>query len=414
MISGHEVDESPIKEKWRYAQGVEFATTDSLNHSSNAEMPHPAKSDRSTMVSPGPANSGTSGADSQSGAEHQQPSYHDVICSHLYHNGYLQGLYADLIVRLQTLHPNGVSNGSPLDAILFKLHRIIAIRSPYLASLLREDMEINGEYQPVVSLTIPAHDPNLTPEGLSIAFGHLYASYPHSLLSPTDGPSAQRSALLRSVLCAANLLQLGDLATLAGDQIKGDINRESVLDYCQFVSQADFGASYGSLSQEIRSAVLIYLTKGVVGDVADHLGPIWGNREGEAYRELVKTFAELPFEWLKKVVESKSFEVPGDMERFSFAKEIIALRQRNKNLTSSLIAGEENVLLAFGSKDCSGVTLVRKAIRHHNQHHHHHQPQSPSQSQQSGSSTTSTTSGGLPRMGSGYGGPERRLWKAGH
>lgn len=175
-------------------------------------------------------------------------------------------------------------------------------------------MEIT-RYQPIVSLTIPAHDPNLTPDGLSIAFGHLYASYPHSLLASTDGAPGHRSALLRSVLCAANLLQLSDLASLATEQIKADISRTTVLEYCLYVSQSEFGGSYGSFSQEIREAVLNYLTKGVVKDAAEQFGPIWGNREGEAYKELVRTFAELPFEWLKKVVESKSFEVPGEMER---------------------------------------------------------------------------------------------------
>jgi predicted metalloprotease with PDZ domain len=59
---------------------------------------------------------------------------HDVICSHLYQNGYLKGLYADLIVRMQF---QGKSKSS-IDGIMFKLHRIIAIRSPFLQKLLSD------------------------------------------------------------------------------------------------------------------------------------------------------------------------------------------------------------------------------------------------------------------------------------
>ncbi|KNC99053.1 uncharacterized protein SPPG_06004 [Spizellomyces punctatus DAOM BR117] len=399
MISIHDVDESPIKEKWRNTQGIQFQTTDQLADPHMAPMPDSGEPDRSKMISPAPVNNGTT-VEGQSGSAVQHPSYHDIICSHLYHNGYLQGLYADLIIRLQNVHPavNGVSGGSPLDGILFKLHRIIAIRSPYLSSLL-QDMEANGEYQPIVSLTLPTHDPNLTADGLSIAFGHLYASYPHSLLASTDGAPGQRSALLRSVLCAANLLQLGDLANIAADQIKADITRGTVMDYCHFISQPEYGGSYGNFAQEIREAVLNYLYKGVVRDVAEQFGPIWGNREGEAYRELVRTFAELPFEWLKKVVESKSFEVPGDMERFAFAKEIISLRQRNKAPSSTLLAGEENVLLAFGSKERTGVTIVRKAVRGGVNAPHH----------------VNGVAGGVQgSRGVAFGGTERRVWKAGH
>ncbi|KAJ3007789.1 hypothetical protein HKX48_008931, partial [Thoreauomyces humboldtii] len=309
--------------------------------------------------------------------ETEQPistGYHDLICQHLYHNGYMSGLYADLVVCLQPAYsnPNG-SPDSPHDAVLFNLHRIIVIRSPYFAGVLAE-MEANGDYQPRPTITIAASDPSLTPEGFSIALSSLYASYPYDLLTDTTSTSpSQRSARLRSVLAAATMLQLGDLASLAAAQIKTDVSRATVLEYCQFVSQPAFAHAYSHHSMEIREAVLFYLTKGVVRDVCDHFGMIWGNRDGEGYKELVATFAELPFEWLKKVVESKAFEVPSDMERFNFAKEIVRYRQphgKTPSTSSLLLAGDENVLLAFGSKDRSGVTIVRRAVRQHASHHH--------------------------------------------
>ena len=87
------------------------------------------------------------------------------------------------------------------------------------------------------------------------------------------------------------------------------------------------------------------------------LGPRVWRKDEEQYNTLVSLFAELPFEWLKKIIESQSFEVPSDMERwmndlssrFALAKQIIALRTEKKNLEKSRDKSEENVLLAFGS-----------------------------------------------------------------
>ncbi|KAJ3099589.1 hypothetical protein HDU97_002937 [Phlyctochytrium planicorne] len=368
---------------------------------------------------------------------HQQLAPHDLLASHLYHIGFAQGTYSDLHLRIQVVQnqqPNGVlghygnsANLQVLDGATFKLHKIIAIRSPMLASLL-QDAEMRGEnYGNPTELILAIADPNLTGEGLGIAFGHLYASYSHNILSGGHtGNLAQRALLLRGVLAAANLLHLGDLANLATDLIRNDISRATVIDYCLFVSQPEF--SYGSWSAEVRDAVFAYLSRGIVRELAER-GPIWGNKESEQYKELVGAFSELPFEWLKRVIESKdSFEVPSDMERFGFAKDVIALRAKNKGAGSNLLAGEENVLLAFGTNKPgqSGVTIVRKAPKNS-----HHQLQSPTSNSQSPPALYHPSNGGgkqqsqQPNQQQGQGdmgmginvrmngfGQERRVWKA--
>jgi predicted metalloprotease with PDZ domain len=68
----------------------------------------------------------------------QQQNSHDGICSHLYQNGYLKGLYADLIVRMQFQNQTKQAQQSSIDGIMFKLHRIIAVRSPLLQKLLAD------------------------------------------------------------------------------------------------------------------------------------------------------------------------------------------------------------------------------------------------------------------------------------
>jgi hypothetical protein len=49
-------------------------------------------------------------------------------------------------------------------------------------------------------------------------------------------------------------------------------------------------------------------------------GLVWGNTEGKGYLSLVSKCAELPFDWLKSLIESKFFDVPSDMDRFLLFK----------------------------------------------------------------------------------------------
>ncbi len=63
-----------------------------------------------------------------------QLSNHDIICSHLYHTCFSQGLYADLVLRV---------NRPQAESSVFKLHRILVMRSPYIAAILK-DLELSG------------------------------------------------------------------------------------------------------------------------------------------------------------------------------------------------------------------------------------------------------------------------------
>jgi hypothetical protein len=147
---------------------------------------------------------------------------------------------------------------------------------------------------------------------LGVAFGHLYASYSQLLLSD-DNPEDRESRpqLLCSVWAAANLLQLGDLAALCTDYIKQNVNRSTVVPYCL----AAQGTNYQS-SQDVKDFLFTYLCKGVIMETIDQSGLLWGNMEGKAYKALVGIFAELPFDWIKSIIESQYFDAPTDMERY--------------------------------------------------------------------------------------------------
>lgn len=409
----------------------------------------------------------------------QQNTPHDALASHLYHFGFVQGWFSDLHIRVQGLSTSsrlsngGSSSSAPHDAkleqsnqnqtslfnnsfnstqfqdgLLFKLHKIIAIRSPFLASLIQEsEMRRPSENgSGPTEVILPVSDPNLTPEGLSIAFGHLYANYSHAILSSlvsSEEPSAcrSRSSILRSVLLAASLLQIRDLVSLSSDLIKKDMSSMSISEYCRFVSQpavlpASLGdedatnatASLNGCMNDIRDAVYSFLCRGIVQDlVQKSASPIsWGSKESEGYSSLVSAFSELPFEWMKRVIESKDdFEVPSDMARFSFAKDVVALRAKRKHqLPSLILAGEENVLLAFGGGKSGGggVTIVRKAPKkeppqqplQRGSYHHNFAPDVGHSYSFNGSQAHQ---GQTDLLGLGQGlpfvsGSERKIWKA--
>jgi hypothetical protein len=110
---------------------------------------------KASSVSPSrqPVN-GTSTESTSPVPQHQQqqqqayptPSPHDVLASHIYHVGFGQGLYSDLTVHFKMLTPSGepTSNSLLPDGTMFKLHKLLAIRSPFLASLIQE-AEMRGE-----------------------------------------------------------------------------------------------------------------------------------------------------------------------------------------------------------------------------------------------------------------------------
>jgi len=239
-------------------------------------------------------------------------SYHDEICGHSY-SLFQTGKYSDCTLIVNT----------PTQSLPFHLHKLI------LSRVIHID-DNNSE----IILSTP--NSNITRAGLSIALGHLYSSHSISILS-------HNKALLGETLAAATLLQLPDLQEIAVNLIAGDISRRTLLDHI------------GNSSQHpaVDAAIFGFLTR-CVGE-----GSGWPSKDSVEYAELVGFFAQLPFEWLKRVVESKEFAVPSEIERYHFAKQVVGTR--SKTTKASTQPREENVLLAFGSnKSNTGVTIVRK------------------------------------------------------
>jgi hypothetical protein len=169
-----------------------------------------------------------------------------------------------------------------------------------------------------VEINVPVTDPYITVEGLSICLGHLYGSFSQAMfvrsISEMAANEAPCSVILKSVLASASLLGMGDLALMATEMIKADVGTRTIMDYCQFVSSVTNETAVNYV-EDIRNCVFGYLCKGIVHDIAETHGAVWVDRQGSGYLQLVSAYACLPFEWLKKIVESKMFEVSSDMER---------------------------------------------------------------------------------------------------
>jgi len=287
--------------------------------------------------------------------QQMQMSYHDIICDHLF-QCFTHSIYTDLKLRFQ--------GGSIIQDTTFFLHKIICIRSPLLAQLISETeaSQMNLRY-PVLDIVIPINDMNITAKGLSIALGHLYSSFAHHhLLNAENGNTVEHSKLLRSVLASAHFLRLPDLCNIAANLIYNNINRNTVLDYCHFVNQPNFITRYDEFSKNIYDCVYNCLCKNVIKELTElNRQDIWKDREGQGFKQLIELFSELPFEWMKKVVESKDFITPSEIDRYYFAKELISLRARKQ---LPVVVGEENVVLAFGISKNSNISIVRKSPKH--------------------------------------------------
>lgn len=282
----------------------------------------------------------------------------------MYQVGFLNGTFSDVLLHVPSLTADRA----------YKLHSLILCRSPTLLHVLNSAADYHD-----ISLSI--EDPNITEESFAIALGHLYASYSHQAINPLNA---------KNVLATAYFLELPDLANLAFQIMVSNLSLDNVLDYTRFVegisgnpadnsnghatngsgettptngshspqlSQASTTKQeYGIFGQQIRDACFHFLTTGLTSGE-----PVFGSHKNEnARRLLVSTLVQLPFEWLKKVVESDKFSAPSDVERYHLAKEVIHLREKARN---PALGGEESVVMVFGSTSASAISIVRKPLR---------------------------------------------------
>ncbi|KAG2020771.1 hypothetical protein CC2G_006076 [Coprinopsis cinerea AmutBmut pab1-1] len=280
-----------------------------------------------------------------------QPSHNEQIVNHLYH-AFQTGNYADTTLHV---HQN-----------VYRLHAVILSRSPYLAHSMSTSPQATGQRVIYVNLD---HEPEVTQEGFAIALGYLYSSISLNLIRPENA---------RAVLAAGCLLGgMDDLCQYAYEVCRRSLSVETVGAWLQFLDTSPPSTDgtmtpvtpeapappttvFGHYAQRLRDDVFHFLVV-TLPEVLEVRQP-QPDASGRTGRDvLLQVYAQVPFEMFKSAVESPTFNIGPDQDRFAFAKAAIELRKRG------IARGtEEAVVLAFGANSSTGgsaVHITRKTRR---------------------------------------------------
>ncbi|KAJ7470609.1 hypothetical protein FB451DRAFT_345039 [Mycena latifolia] len=287
------------------------------------------------------------------------------IVDHLYHAGFQTGNYADTVLvspthreyRRRFTGTALVQHVHQSHGVTYRLHAIILSRSPFLAHLMSTSPQGNGQRIIYVHLE---RDPEVTQEGFAIALGYLYSSASLGLIHEKN---------CRAVLASAHLLGgMDELCTYAYDACRRSISVDTIGEWLQFVatvpSPSD-GTSTPDLTQtsifgpygpRLRDDVLNFLIV-TLPQSLDIQPDSSSSKSGVNGRDiLLQILSRVPFDIFKTAVESPTFEIGSDQNRFKFAKDAIELRKRGISR-----GAEETVVLSnFGS----AVYITRKMRKH--------------------------------------------------
>lgn len=67
---------------------------------------------------------------------------------------------------------------------------------------------------------------------------------------------------------------------------------------------------------DLKNVVIDFLFQRLTQEIILLHGEVWELKTGEGYQVLLEIMSRLPFEWIKKILESTSFSVPSDRERY--------------------------------------------------------------------------------------------------
>ncbi|GAA5938688.1 hypothetical protein JCM3775_001961 [Rhodotorula graminis] len=297
---------------------------------------------------------------------------------------------------------------------VFTLHGLLVSRSPLLHSLLSAAFLSSGPAVRPVVLPLALPDPAITPHALSLVLASLYSPAVLRHLDESTAPA---------VLATAHFLALDKLAeralALCEEVVKRATTADEVKRWVEYVDReaaaAAQGGGPGGSSLSGRSSPLV--PNGAVGvngalplpgSVAgwgstgagagagphearlrtllmdrivclpDELGAFEPHTAAAAQQELIPVLARLPFAMVKQAIEDSRFNVPTDLDRFNFAKKVVAARkqlavaaaqqqqqQQGGGGAGGAVDFEETVVLQFGASSGPGggcaVNVLRKA-----------------------------------------------------
>jgi len=262
------------------------------------------------------------------------PSHNEMIVDHLFNAGFQMGEYADTILHA---HQN-----------VYRLHAIILSRSPYLAHLMSTSPKSGGMHTIYVPLeTIP----EITDQGFAVAMGYLYSSVSLNSLTPSNA---------RAVLAAGCLLGgMDELCDVAYQACRDSITVDTINEWIDFVNGIAVSDGTATPSELLRPVLGQYAPRlrhdvfhFLVATLPTQLD-VQSTANTSGRDTLLQIFARVPFDLFKAAIESPTFHIGSDQERFRFAKAAIELRKRTRGS-----GVEETVVLAFGGSNSGSAVHV--------------------------------------------------------
>ncbi|TDL27582.1 hypothetical protein BD410DRAFT_782706 [Rickenella mellea] len=317
------------------------------NHSKSRELDSPS----SEHAAAGPS-SVMNGYSQNSYIPHP---HNEEIVNHLYNVGFQMGEYADTILHV---HQNA-----------YRLHAIVLSRSPYLAHLMSTSPKSGGMH----TIYLPLENiPEITDQGFAVALGYLYSSVSLQSLNTSNA---------RAVLAAGCLLGgMDDLCNIAYQACAESITVDTINEWIDFVdsltptdgtatpSELPRTTIFGPYAARLRNDLFHFLIVTLPTVLAAHSPPELNGAShgsgppvttgGPGRETLLQIFSRVPFDLFKSAIESPSFQIGSDQERFKFAKAAIDLRKRARGS-----GVEETVVLAFGGGNSGSAVHVTRKTR---------------------------------------------------
>ncbi|GAA6016593.1 hypothetical protein JCM11491_006007 [Sporobolomyces phaffii] len=280
-----------------------------------------------SIASTAPSRSSTTGPTAPALVEEYSDHYADLSSQLL--GSYRDAAYSDCSLHVTYADPSQANSS-------FALHALVVSQSPLLRSHLHRGFAHSPK--PVILLAIP--DPSITFSSLSLVLASLYAP---SILSHLAVDNCA------SILSTARFLGLDRLARrafeqcqLALDHLETPQEIEQWVAYLERVRERDHVAGGGGLAQNgtgtaspppsaspvtatLRHTLLTRLTAlASEYDAFDSKDPAKASR---GQTRLIEVLKPLPFEWFKLAIEDERFSTPSEMDRFNFAKKVVAARR---------------------------------------------------------------------------------------
>lgn len=202
----------------------------------------------------------------------------------------------------------------------YSVHALIVARSPTLQRVLNSTKKKNNKYHlDLATAAKPTTSTFMTEEAVHAVLGHLYRPMTH----PDIMYLFARPRVLLSILDVADFLDIQPLTAMIYEALSHEWTLETILFWLPYLSggggaASDYGVHYltHTLPQQLDA---FYQPP----------PPLVNENNSNNYMDLAHVYAHLPpHGLLERCIEADALPVRDPMQRFEFAKQVMALRKQ--------------------------------------------------------------------------------------